>query len=696
MRRAFIILIIILLLCGCASTRRFIIPRPETEDPVVIETSDNLDVESEETLPEELIQFQADLNQAEMILHSSIEARHMGHYEEAQKLLDEVAKLLAEKDIEEVPDSLVIERYDRILESLSKEYYVVFAEVSEISVSSPAWAILNRIGEFSEEGVVPACGQWVSTFSELSDQFDMEIVVNERVEKSICFFLSQGRKAFQLWLERSGRYLDMLRTMLAEEGLPTDLVYLSMIESGFNPRAYSYAHAVGLWQFIRGTARLYGLKVDWWVDERRDPVKSTRAAAKYLRDLHRDLGDWKLAIAAYNCGKGRVDRAIRQAGTDDFWKLDLPRQTENHVPIFMAAAIIAKNPEAFGFDSVTYQKSYSYDEVTLDHCLDLQVAAQCASTTQAELKDLNPELRRWCTPVHKGGYNLKIPKGTRTQFVQAYEKIPDSKKVSWHRHKIRKGETLSQIAQRYGISQRAIMDANNLKNRHRIRAGKYLLIPTPYGSSKLTLNVSNPSGRSAPPKPTSTAPRDGSVHVVRRGDTLWKIASTYGTSISKLKKWNGLKNNTIRPGDRLVVGPKKEEPLLAKVLLPSTAEADEASGEKIVYTVKRNDSLWKIASKHGTTISQLRKWNGLDRSSIIHPGDHLVVGFRYTETSLGQANFIREDENREILYTVKKGDTLWEIAKAHKVSINQIRRWNNLGRTSKIYPGEKFKIYIPS
>jgi membrane-bound lytic murein transglycosylase D len=689
MRRASIIFIIIFLLCGCSSTRRFIIPYSESVDPVITESYESVAVDSQDILPDELIQFQADLDQAELILESSVEARQLGHYEEAQKYLDEVANLLAYKDIEEIPDSLLAWRYDQILESLSREYYGVFSEVSEISVSSPAWAILNRIDEFAEEGLVPACGQWVSTFSELSGQFDMEIVVNERVEKSLCFFLSQGRGAFQRWLERSGQYLDMLRTLLKEEGLPTDLVYLSMIESGFNPRAYSYAHAVGLWQFIRGTARLYGLKVDWWVDERRDPAKSTRAAAKYLKDLHKDLGDWKLAIAAYNCGKGRVDRAIRQAGTNDFWALDLPRQTENHVPIFMAAAIIAKNPVAFGFETIVYEEPYTYDEVLLDHCLDLKVAATCAATTQSELEDLNPELRRWCTPVHKGGYRLKIPKGAKTQFERAYAKIPDSKKVSWHRHEIRRGETLSQIAQAYGISQRAIMDANNIENRHRIRAGKYLLIPTPYGSSQLTAKNSTPSRTSTTPNPTSTAPRDGAIHVVRRGDTLWGIASTYDTSISKIRKWNGLKSNTIRPGDRLVVAPQKEEPLLAKVLLPTAAEADEASGEKIMYTVRRNDTLWKVSTKYGATIAQLRKWNNLGESSVIHPGNRLVVGFR---SSAG----LDEDTGREIVYTVKRGDTLWEIAKAHKVTVSEIRRWNNLNRNSKIYPGEKFKIYIPS
>ena len=698
MRRIVSFLIITILLCGCASSRRFITSRSDRDEPVSIESSDTPPFESEEFVSEEVIQFRSDLDQAEIILQSSIEARQMGNYEVAQKHLDEVAQLLSEKDVEEIPDSLLVQRYDALLETLAQEYYVVFAEVSEISVSSPAWAILNRMDEFAEQGDAPACGQWISTFSDLSDQFDMEIVVNERVEKSICFFLSQGRQAIQLWLERSGRYHDMLCTMLKEEGLPTDLIYLAMIESGFNPRAYSYAHAVGLWQFISGTARLYGMKVDWWVDERRDPVKSTRAAAKYLKDLYGDFGDWKLAIAAYNCGKGRVDRAIRQAGTNDFWALDLPRQTENHVPVFMAAAIISKNPEAFGLKNIVYHRPYDYDEVTLDHCLDLKVAATCAATTQSELKELNPELRRWCTPVYSGGYTLKIPKGKKSQFTESYAKIPDSKKVSWHRHKIKRGETLSQLAQTYGISQRAIMDANNIKNRHRIRAGKYILIPTPYGSSKVASKSSPPKKKSTSPKPTASAPKDGATHLVRRGDTLWEIALKYNTTVSNLRKWNGLRSNTIQPGDRLVVGPKKEEPLLAKVLLPTAAEASEESGEKIFHKVKRNDTLWGIASKYNTTVSQLRQWNSLGRRSVIHPGDRLVIGIRSTPISLGQANLSdgSVEETEEVLYTVRKGDTLWDIARTHKVTVGQIRRWNNLGRKSRIYPGNKFKIYIPS
>lgn len=624
MGRCAIFLVVLSLLCGCSSSPRFLSPRAHSDGPIYDDPSETLALQSEQVVPEELRQFESDLDQAGMILQLGLEARGMGRYEEAERYLDEAARLLCELDVEEVPDSLLAQRYDDLLESLVQEYCIVLAHVSEISVSSPAWAILNRMGESAAETSGPACGQWVSTFSQFSDQFDMEIGVNDRVEKSLCFFLNQGRSAFRLWLERSGRYLDMLRTILKEEGLPTDLVYLAMIESGFNPRAYSYAHAAGLWQFIRGTGRLYGLDVNWWVDERRDPVKSTRAAAKHLKELYREFGDWKLAIAAYNCGKGRLMRAIRKAGTTDFWALDLPRQTENHIPAFMAAAIISKNPDAFGFEKITYQEPLAYDEVPIDHCIDLKIAAQCAAATYSELKELNPELRRWCTPPQRGGYLLKIPKDKEAQFLRAYAKIPDSKKVSWHRHKIQKGETLSNIAIMYGISQQAIVDANRIRNRHRIRAGRYLLIPTPYGSSAVAAR------RSRSHQSPASGPKDGAIHVVRRGDTLWKIATTYGTTVTQLRKWNRLKRTSIiHPGDRLLVSTRKAEPLLAKVLLPRSAEASEAG-------------------------------------------------------------------SREIVYTVKRGDTLWGIARAHKVTINQIRRWNKLGRKSKIYPGEKFKIHIPS
>ena len=687
MKRLSAFLIIIILLCGCSSTRRLIIPHSEPAEQTYSSPSDSNAARSEDIISEELIQFSSNLDEAETALHLGMEARGDGHYDEAQTYLDEVAQLLREQEVEEIPDSTLINRYDKILESLHQEYCIVLAEVTEISVDSPAWALLNQMGESVAEVSAPACGQWVSVFSQLSDQFDMEIVVNERVEKSLCFFLNQGRKAVQLWLERSGRYDAMMRAMLKEEGLPTDVVYLSMIESGFSPRAYSYAHAVGLWQFMKGTGRLYNLRVDWWVDERRDPVKSTRAAAKYLKDLYRDLGDWKLAVAAYNCGKGRVVKAIRRAGTDDFWKLDLPRQTENHVPAFLAAAIISKNPEAFGFHNIVYQKPYEYDEVSLDHCLDMKVAAKCASTTQDVLKELNPELTRWCTPVYNGSYRFKVPKGSKSQFLAKYQQIPDSQKVSWHRHKITRGEALSTIALRYGVSQQAIMDANNIKNRHRIRAGKYLLIPIPHGKTPVAAKTSSSGKNYSKPKPTASAPKDGALYKVKRGDTLWEIATACGTTVSQLRQWNGLKSNTIRPGDKLVVGPQKE-PLLAKVLLPSAAEASEQSGEKRIHRVQRNDTLWDIAQRYGITVSQLRTWNGLGRSSVIHPGDKLVVGYQsYAGMNL---------ETREIVYTVKKGDTLWEIAKDHNVTVSQLRRWNNLGRKSKIHPGERFKIFIPS
>lgn len=693
MRRIILSLIVAFLFCGCSSSRRFVTPHPVPQAPVRDDASDTLSLETEQIVPEELVRLKSDLDQAEMLFQTAVEARQRRSYTEAQKYLDEVAQFLTEQNVEGMPDSLLVEGYDLLLESLAEEYCLVLPNVSDISVTSPAWALLSRMGESVAESGGPVCAQWLPTLSEFPEEFDMEIVVNERVEKSICFFLNQGRRAFRLWLERSGHFAHMLRTILREEGLPTDLVYLAMIESGFNPRAYSYAHAVGLWQFIKGTGRLYGLDVNWWVDERRDPAKSTRAAAKYLRDLHTEFGDWKLAIAAYNCGNGRVKKAIRRAGTDDFWALDLPRQTENHVPAFMAAAIISKNLEAFGFEDITYQEPMAYDEVSLDHCLDLKVAARCAATTQAHLKELNPELKRWCTPAQGGRYVLKIPQGKTAHFMEAYARIPDSEKVSWHRHRIRKGETLSKIALRYGVSQRAIMDANNIENRHRIRAGTYLLIPTPYGSSPVAAKVSSQK-ESSKPRPSATqAPSDGTVHVVRRGDTLWKIATQYGTTLSQLRKWNGLgKSGVIHPGDRLVVGARKAEPLLARVLLPPAAEASEGQTEQIVYTVKRNDTLSEIAAKHGTTVSQLRKWNGLGKRSVIHPGDRLVVGVRVAASLLEDG----EGQPEEIVYTVKKGDTLWEIAKSHNVTINQLRRWNNLDRKSKIYPGEKFKILVSS
>jgi len=433
---------------------------------------------------------------------------------------------------------------------------------------------------------------------------------NEKVESSVRYFQVENREAFARWLNRSGCYMELMQGILQQYGLPEDLIYLALIESGFNPQAYSWAHASGPWQFISSTGKLYGLTYDWWLDERRDPVKSTHAAAKYLKNLYDEFGDWRLAMAAYNCGEVRVRKAITSAGSRDFWKLVLPRQTRNYVPLFMAATIIAKSPEQYGF-TVQPEPPLSYDEVTIDDCTDLKVVARCCHSTVDEIQALNPELRRWCTPPNHQAYGLKIPSGTRKTFLANYALVPESDKVSWQRHKIQRGETLSKIAQRYGTSVRAISEANSLRSSHRIIAGKYLLIPVgPYGGSAPSISTASSSARIADSG-------DKLIYTVKKGDALSRIAASFGIGLSQLRRWNNLRSGAyIYPGDKLTI------------YLSSGEAASVPSAEtytELMYTVKRGDTLWDIAQDFGVSLAELIQENGLRDPSRIRPGSKLRI-----------------------------------------------------------------------
>ncbi len=315
---------------------------------------------------------------------------------------------------------------------------------------------------------------------ELRAKYDIPVELNDAVVAYIRFFQTDTRAHFARWLARSTRYIPMMRQVLEKHGLPLDLVYLSMIESGFSSYAYSFAKAAGVWQFVVGTSRRYGLLTDFWVDERRDPVKATEAAAKYLKDLrHRFHGDWYLAWAGYNAGEGKVDRAIRKEKTTDFWRMmgkgrTLRAETKHYVPKLIAAALIAKHPERFGFH-VDYEQPPEVDELFVPDATDLHVLAKTAGIDFEQFHDLNPELRRFCTPP--GGWTIRLPKGSRESFLAAYEKLAPNDRLSFTEHRVEKGEPIGKIARAYGVTEAAILRTNGMKNYKQIKPGKLLVIP---------------------------------------------------------------------------------------------------------------------------------------------------------------------------------------------------------------------------
>ncbi|RPI37999.1 MAG: LysM peptidoglycan-binding domain-containing protein [Nitrospiraceae bacterium] len=306
-------------------------------------------------------------------------------------------------------------------------------------------------------------------------------VALKAVERNIGLFSNTIKDRFSLWLSRSGKYIDMMKEILRQKDVPENIVFLSLIESGFSPNAYSVAHAAGPWQFIASTAKRYGLEINWWKDERRDPVKSTGAAADYLKDLHNMFGSWNLAMAAYNAGEGRIQKAMKRSNADNYWALlgtsHIKTETKEYVPRFIAANLIAANPQEFGFGDIEYHEPLSFDEVELDSPLDLSVAAECAGTTLEEMKRLNPELRRWCTPPDTAKYQLRIPVGTKEQFLAALAYIPENDRFTIDRYTVKKGDTFARIAKKTGIPVSTILSLNSLEKIMPLKSGSVIYIP---------------------------------------------------------------------------------------------------------------------------------------------------------------------------------------------------------------------------
>jgi peptidoglycan lytic transglycosylase D len=386
---------------------------------------------------------------------------------------------------------------------------------------------------------------------------DIPLTLNSRVEYFIRFFQTRGRGAFSRWLSRSERYIPMMKEVLRKEGLPEDLVYLAMIESGFTPHAYSVASAVGPWQFMSGTGKRYALRIDDWIDERRDPLKSSVAAALYLKELYSLFNnDWYLAAAGYNAGENKILRAIDMYKSRDFWQLAqgsyLKRETKEYVPKLLAAAIIAKEPAKFGFADVAYLPALELDTVTIPSRTDLELVARLIDVPYQTLKELNPELRRWCTPPDYSDYQLKLPRGKKGQFEAEFANVAVDQRYSerlvYSKYRVKKKETLVAIARRYNTTPEALAELNHLKQGARLR-GRQLLVPIQLAAAKPAAPAPETSAAAA-----GAAKDQATYYTVRKGDTLAALAKRFNVSATILSAWNNLKGKVaLRPGKRLIV-----------------------------------------------------------------------------------------------------------------------------------------------
>ncbi|MDP6570920.1 MAG: LysM peptidoglycan-binding domain-containing protein [Candidatus Marinimicrobia bacterium] len=374
------------------------------------------------------------------------------------------------------------------------------------------------------------------------------ITYNQKVASIIKFFQNQGRNSFQKWLNRMSRFKPIILPILEEEEVPPELFYLAMIESGLNPKAYSYAHASGVWQFIASTGKIYGLKKNWWIDERRDYEKATRAAARYLKDLHEEFDDWYLAFAAYNCGEARVRKTIKRQGTRDYWQLTrLPAQTRNYVPNIMAALFIANDPEKYGFALVENGKM-EWRRVEIDKAVSLEIIADISGVDVGVLQEYNPELKQGTIPPLEEGkvYAFRLPITASENFdsLLAAVEVEKVQEVVFLDHKVKRGESLWLIARKYDVRIQDIVAINKLARAKYIRPGQVLQIP----ADGYDLYRKSAMAKSASSKQI--------YYTVRYGDTLSAIAMTYRTSVKKIKKWNGLRSDRIYTGQKLKIWTK--------------------------------------------------------------------------------------------------------------------------------------------
>jgi len=446
---------------------------------------------------------------------------------------------------------------------------------------------------------------------------DLPLMMTDQVASYINYFSTRGRPTLEHGLTQSGRYRDLIESVLKEEGVPQDLIYLAQAESGFHPYAVSRVGARGIWQFMGSRAKGYGLHRDLWVDDRQDPEKSTRAAAHHLKDLYNQFGDWYLAMAAYNSGPGTVQSAVKRTGYADFWELYrrnvLPKETRNYVPIIVAVAIMTKNPSQYGLQNIIPDPPMKYDTVKINYPVDLRLVAECIDVTPSELQELNPALLRMTTP--KGHFDLHLPVGTADKYQSAIAGIPTDMRLWWRYHTVDRGETLMSLSRTYRTPLKTIATANQLDMSDTIEAGAKLVIPIAPGRHN--------SGDG------QTYARRLTIYRVRKNDTLESVSNNLGIAPTTIRRWNRMKGDSLT-GRRLLYVHLPISPTVAaaehqtKPKSHHTSElADNKSGAPVHHTVRRGETLYSIANNYKTSVKAIKQTNA--NVATLRPGMVLVI-----------------------------------------------------------------------
>ena len=545
------------------------LPAPQQQTPAPAQTPQP---EKPDPVPEMIAQ-------AEKALADGQADYKAGHLDAAKQDFNHAVDILMQGPVEIKSDDRLQQEFDKITEEINKLEMVAFKEGDGFAEQQPEPAPIDEANQvtFPADASVTAKAE-----ADLKNtQSDLPLMINEYVAGYINYFSTHGRGVFEGAFVRSGRYKEMILRIFKEEGIPQDLIYLAQAESGFKPLALSRARARGMWQFMASRGVGYGLRRSWWVDDRQDPEKATRAAARHLKDLYNQFGDWYLAMAAYNSGPGNVQQAVRRTGYADFWELYkrnvLPAETKNYVPIILAMTIMSKNPAQYGLDAVQPDPPMKYDVVKVNYPVDLRLVAECVDVPIEQMIDLNPSLLRRTTPKDQP-FDLRLPLGSKDKYEAAIATIPVEKRVAWRYYKVQPGDTLAGVARKYRTTERAIAQANNLQ-------------PGPLASeAKLVIPV-NSAGANG----KIVYSRYASHYKTHTGDTVLTVAEDFGVPPDRLRRWNGLKGNELRHGRVLVV---------YKPLAPG--EADKAPArrrKKTAHATTKPKSSDAAAAKEKTALN---------------------------------------------------------------------------------------------
>jgi membrane-bound lytic murein transglycosylase D len=565
---------------------------------------------------------------------AGLDAYKAGQTDTAKQDFDKAINALLESNLDIRSDDRLQQEFDRIVEGVNR------LDLASLGYASDSDAQKSEPAPIDEtNGITPSADPNVRAKAQAeikSTRSDLPLMMTDQVAGYISYFSNRGRGTFERAFARSGRYHDMMVTILKQEGVPQDLIYLAQAESGFHPLAVSRVGARGIWQFMGSRARGYGLQHSMWVDDRQDPEKSTRAAARHLKDLYAQFGDWYLAMAAYNSGPGTVQAAVKRTGYADFWELYrrnvLPKETRNYVPIILAMTIVSKNLSQYGFDDVSMDEPVAYDTVTVNYPVDLRLAAECVDATAVQLQELNPSLLRLTTP-REGTFVLHLPSGTKDQYLTAIAAVPPDMRLWWRYHKVQPGDTLASLSRSYRVPAKSIAAANHLDETDKdLEADAKLVIPLAVGKH--------------PASDTATYARRITRYHVRKGDTVESVAENFGVSAQMVRRWNGLPRGSSLRGRKVLalhlpVSPSTEAVAdkppghgrrttqAASAKLPAensvSDSVQDSSGQPGVlrHTVKSGETLYSIATTYKTTVAALKRNNG--NVAVLHPGMILIV-----------------------------------------------------------------------